>query len=369
MVSRDNRRAEHDNGQAGDARGILRRVLRLPTFFKILIANSAIVTVGAVLGTVITVLHVQWYPEDLHYELVALFAAVGLATSYAVNYLALKLALKPLDRLQEAVNQVRSGRLDVTVKAGDLSDEQFDKLIDTFNQMMIKLEQDAQQLHRLSGAILQAQEEERQRVARELHDETAQSLTSLLVRLRLLERAQDAAEAQAHVQELRQLTAQALEDVRRVALELRPKILDDLGLGAALAWRVDEVNALHGARASLQVGGGDARLPRDVELVFYRVAQEALTNAVRYAQADNIRLTVQHTADRLTLTVVDDGKGFDAPAALARPGRGLGLLGMKERLALIGGDLTIESRLGAGTRLTASAPLAPGGAGMAENTS
>ena len=119
------------------------------------------------------------------------------------------------------------------LRAGVLSDERFDRLAATFNQMLDTLEQDARQLHQLSQAILQAQEDERQRVARELHDEAAQALTSLLVRLRLLERADDPAAARQHIQELRALTARALEDVRRVALELRPTILDDLGLADA----------------------------------------------------------------------------------------------------------------------------------------
>ncbi|MBI5880478.1 MAG: ATP-binding protein [Chloroflexi bacterium] len=335
------------------------RALHMPALYKILIANSLIIAIGAVAGTVITVLHVQMFPDDVHYELIAIFAAAGLLISFAANYFTVKIALQPLDRLQAAVDQVRRGTRAVTVSTGPVSDERFDQLAGTFNQMISALEADARQMRRLSAAILRAQEDERQRVARELHDETAQALTSLLVRLRLLERAADPAEAQAHLQELRQLTAQALDEVRRVALELRPKILDDLGLGAALAWRVDELNALHGARATLQISGSEARLPREVELVFYRVAQEGLTNAVRHAQANQIKLALKREGGRLSLVVEDNGRGFDVGAMLAQPGRGLGLLGMKERLALIGGEMTIESRPGGGTRLMASTPLTP----------
>ena len=184
-----------------------------------------------------------------------------------------------------------------------LTDDRFDQLNGTFNQMLGQLENDRRQLHRLSGAILQAQEDERQRVARELHDETAQSLTSLLLRLRLLERSQTPEEARAHVQELRALTSQALDDVRRVALELRPKILDDLGLGAALAWRVNELNSVPGMRAALHVDQLGNRLPRSVELVLFRVAQEALTNVVRHAHAGReVQILLRREA-KITLDV------------------------------------------------------------------
>jgi two-component system sensor histidine kinase UhpB len=334
-----------------------RRLWRTPLFLKILLLNCAIVTLGAIAGTIITVLHVQSFPDDAHYELIMFFAIGGVVLSAVLNYAALQLALRPLEHLQAAVDEVRGGRLDVTVNTGRLSDEQFDRLADTFNQMLTTLRHDAQQLHRLSGEILQAQEEERQRVARELHDETAQALTSLLVRLRLLERAQHPDEARQHVQELRQLTAQALAEVRRLALELRPQILDDLGLGAALGWRVDEVNASSHTHATLQLVGVASRLPRHIELVLYRVAQEALTNVVRHAQANHVHLTLKREGEAITLEIQDDGIGFDANALQTRASRSLGLMGMRERVALIGGSLAIESQQGQGTRLLARVPF------------
>jgi signal transduction histidine kinase len=111
----------------------------------------------------------------------------------------------------------------------------------------------------------------------------------MLVRLRLLERSDDVTQARQQVQELRKLTAQALEEIRRIALELRPKILEDLGLGEALAWRVDELNASGAVRTTLHIAGLERRLPRDLELVLYRVAQEALTNVARHAGAHTAR--------------------------------------------------------------------------------
>ncbi|HRW03548.1 MAG TPA: sensor histidine kinase [Caldilineaceae bacterium] len=335
-----------------------RRLLRVPLFQKILIANSAIVVLGAVAGTIITIWHVQTYPQNIHYGLILLFLLAGVLISFGVNNWVLKQALAPLDRLQFAVDQVREGRTNVHVDPGPASDERFDRLADTFNQMLCQLEEHAHHLHQLPRQILQAQEAERHRLARDLHDEAAQALTSLLVHLRLLERAHTPEEAQARVRELRVLTAQALEEVRRVALDLRPTILDDLGLGPALAWRVDELNKEEGMRATITMDGLDERLPRDIELVLYRVGQEALSNVTRHAAAERVTVTLQRQPDQVTLGITDDGHGFDPAAPTCEEGHGLGLLGMRERLGMIGGDLTIHSKKGQGSKIIATVPLA-----------
>ena len=333
------------------------RLLRIPLFYKILLANSAIVGLGAVAGTVITVWHVRSYPDDIHYELIAFFALAGIVISFFVNRWILRRALEPLGRLQAAVDQVRHGQTDVRVSLGRVSDEQFDRLAETFNRMLVEHERHSQQMQQLPRQILQAQEEERQRLARELHDEAAQALTSLLVHLRLLERTHEPEKAQQHVQKLRELTAQALEEVRRVALDLRPTILDDLGLGAALEWRVDEFTQASGIQVTTQIEGLERRLPRDIELVFYRVGQETLSNIARHAQAQHVNICLKRQNSTLSLEVVDDGIGFNPAALPAHRPRGLGLLGMRERMAMIDGALQIESGPGRGTRVWACAPL------------
>ncbi len=336
-----------------------RSLLRTPLFYKILLANLAVVTLGAVLGTTVTVWHVRTYPDDLHLQLIALFAAAGLTISFFVNSWVLKLALKPLDHLQQAVDAVRAGAANVHVQLGDNSDERFERLADTFNAMLEQLERDAEEMQQLSRQILLAQEDERRRLARELHDEAAQALTSLLVHLRLLERAHNPAEAQKRVQELRELTAHALEDVRRVALDLRPTILDDLGLGSALEWRIDEFNKHDAMQATIAIRGLEERLPGEVALALYRVAQEALSNAGRHAQASHVQVVLSRQPSAVTLEICDDGIGFDPNAPSAENGRhGLGLLGMRERMRMIGGELTIVSAPGQGTLVRGQAPLA-----------
>jgi len=334
-----------------------RRLLRIPLFSKLLLANSAIVALGAVAGTIITVWHVQTYPADVHYALIALFTTAGIVVSFVVNNWVLKRALAPLDRLQTAVDAVRRGSTNVRVDPGPTSDDRFDRLAETFNQMLSRLEDNTQRMQQLSRQILQAQEEERHRLAHDLHDEAAQALTSLLVHLRLLERAHTPEEAQQRVQELRILTAQALEEVRRVALDLRPTILDDLGLGPALAWRVDECNKLDGMHATITIRGLEQRLPREVELVFYRVGQEALSNVVRHAQAHQVTVHLEQVDGQVTLEINDDGQGFDPATVRSNDGQGFGLLGMCERMGMIDGQLKVESVLGRGTRVLAYAPV------------
>lgn len=219
-----------------------------------------------------------------------------------------------------------------------------------------------EQLRQLSSQILGAQEEERKRVARELHDDTAQALTSLLVRLRLLERATNLEEAKASLGELRDLTASTLQGVRQLALDLRPSVLDDLGLVAALKWHIGNFGQRWGIRAEFQARGLNGRLSPDLELVLYRVAQEALTNVAKHSGASRVSLSLELHGRRLRLTVEDDGRGFPVAQFIGRraqrsKGQGLGLFGMQERLALVAGKLSIESQPGSGTKLVAEVPL------------
>ena len=329
----------------------------MPLFYKILLANSAIIVVGAVAGTIITAWYVGRYPDNLRYGLIALFVLAGILISFVVNNQILKWALTPLDRLQGAVDRIRQGDMGVRVDLGENSDDRFDRLADTFNQMLDDLDRNAQRMQNLSHLILRAQEEERYRLARDLHDEAAQALTSLLVHLRLLERAGTAEEAQKRVHELRELTALALEDVRRVSVDLRPTILDDLGLAPALEWRVDEMNKSDDVSATFTAKGLETRMPRNMELVFYRIGQEALNNIGRHAHARHIHVSLTQSDSTMSLIVQDDGRGFDPQHIESDERQGLGLEGMRERITMIDGELTIDSSPGAGSTVTALAPL------------
>ena len=335
----------------------LRRLGRMPLLCKILAANAAIILLGALVGTAISLRHGAMHPGEPHLDLVAFFAVVWVAISLAVNYVVLRALLRPLEHLQRAVDAVRAGESGVRVAREGLSDERFEHLADTFDRMLAALEEHAERLRMLPGQILRAQEEERRRIARELHDEAAQSITSLLVRLRLLEQSQAPETARQRVRELRELTMRALEDVRRIALELRPSVLDDLGLVDALHVYADALNAAGDTRVTLAADSLDGRLPADVELVFYRVAQEALTNVRRHAHAAGASVRLHRSRAEVVLEVEDEGVGFD-PRRASPAGTGLGLAGMRERMALIGGNLEVRSSPGHGTIVVARANLA-----------
>lgn len=212
-------------------------------------------------------------------------------------------------------------------------------------------------LQALSSEVLAAQEAERKRISRELHDDTAQALTSLLVRLRLLERTAGDATVSASVEELHELTSSALENVRRLAMDLRPSALDDLGLAPALESFVERFSSRWSVRASCEVRDLKSRLPAEIELALYRVAQEALNNVAKHAVARHVDIRLAQSHGNVTLVVTDDGRGFDEEKVRGGHDRGLGLFGMSERLALVGGSVEVDTRQGKGTTVTVTVPV------------
>jgi signal transduction histidine kinase len=204
------------------------------------------------------------------------------------------------------------------------------------------------------------QEEERKRIARELHDQTSQRLTSVLMALGFLGESESMEEVQARVRDLRSAVAQTLEEVHDLALELRPRLLDDLGLVAALRHYLREFRDKSHIPVDLQVVGlDDERLPPRIETALYRIAQQALVNVARHAQADTVGVLLEHRDTLVVLIVEDDGIGFDVEQVMGSHVQegNLGLYGMRERASLLGGTFTIESTPGAGTSIFADVPL------------
>jgi len=198
--------------------------------------------------------------------------------------------------------------------------------------------------------VVAGQEIERRRLARELHDETGQALTSILLGLRAVEEANEGVD----VAQLRELVVGTLQDVRRLAVQLRPKALDDFGLVPALERLVQTFAEASGIRVELEANIGDERLPTEVETTVYRLVQEALTNVVKHAGAKEVSILVFRRDDMLTAVLEDNGSGFDPDAVRSDS---LGLDGMRERVALHDGRLTVESAPGAGTTLRVEVPL------------
>jgi two-component system, NarL family, sensor histidine kinase DevS len=203
--------------------------------------------------------------------------------------------------------------------------------------------------------VLEGQELERRRLARELHDETGQALTSILLGLRAVDDATAPEDVTAALSDLRALVVATLQDVRALAVQLRPKALDDFGLVAALERLTQTFSEASGVRVDLEARLGEERLPTEVETTLYRIVQEALTNIVKHAGASNVSILLVRRDGAATLVIEDDGRGFDVGAA--RKEDGLGLVGMRERVALHDGRLTLESTPAGGTTLVVEVPL------------
>jgi PAS domain S-box-containing protein len=217
----------------------------------------------------------------------------------------------------------------------------------------------AADIHRLLlERELMAQEGERRRIARELHDEAGQLLTSLLVAIKSLEASKDLATCKTLGRKMRKVTAQALDEVGRLARGLHPIALDDYGLEAALTRYVTDYSANHKMKVKLTLDGLDSkRLPPAVQIALYRVLQETLTNVSRHAHAKNVRVVFNHTASGLEMSVIDDGRGFDTSAVgLEKPSH-LGLRSIRERMALLGGTAAFNSGR-KGTQVSLQIPLA-----------
>jgi two-component system, NarL family, sensor histidine kinase DevS len=202
--------------------------------------------------------------------------------------------------------------------------------------------------------VVEAQELERRRLARELHDETGQALTSILLGLKALEERTGDEASRAATEELRGLVVSTLQDVRRLAVELRPTALDDFGLVAALERLTASFAEQTGISVDFQTALADERLPEEVETALYRIVQESLTNVVKHARARRVSILLARKEGAIKAVIEDDGRGFD-PAEQA--GDGFGLVGMSERLALLGGRLEVESDSDAGTTIAAEVPV------------
>jgi signal transduction histidine kinase len=243
-------------------------------------------------------------------------------------------------------------------EVGQLSTD-FQRIAERLMAQQAQLEDAHLQRGQLLEALITAQEDERKRISRELHDETGQSLTSLLVGLKIVDKSPTLEEARKRLADLQELTSRTLEEVHKLSVELRPTLLDDLGLIAALRSYSKDFSQKYGVRVAFHATGFEERVPPLVEVAVYRVVQEALTNIAKYASAQTVHLKLERTAAALHAEVSDDGVGFDPEHVLVqkRKENRLGLLGMQERVTLLGGAFSLQSKEGEGTRITLDLPL------------
>jgi two-component system, NarL family, sensor histidine kinase UhpB len=279
-------------------------------------------------------------------ELIVL--AVGVVMLLLMNLLLLRPAFRPLDELAEAMRRHDPLAPGERLPVGGEPD--IAALAQAFNEMLDRLESERRESARQALRVLEG---ERSRIARELHDEVGQTLTGAMLQVEgLAARIPD--DLRDELDELRETARSGTEDVRRIARQLRPEALEDLGLQSALAalatsfGEQTQVNVERGLEPSLP-------LSKDEELVVYRVAQEALTNVARHAQATRVELRLHQNRAVTVLTVRDDGRGL-CPGALPSAH---GIRGMRERAMLIGGELEIDSKPGRGTEIKLSIPLNP----------
>ncbi len=291
-----------------------------------------------------------------------LIAAGGVAVMAAL-FLS-ELLTRPLRPLIAMTRAVAAGDLSRQVPPGP--PDEFGSLSESFNHMVSALGESRAELRAKEQArqdllkrVISAQEDERRRISRELHDEAGQALTGMIVGLRSLIQEHPAAAPQA--EELRQLAHGTLEGLRHLSLELRPQALDDLGLPAALRRYASDYSNQHGILVDLQIlGDATVRVPGPVETCLYRIAQEALTNSARHAASKHISLIFSLRPGTVSLIVEDDGIGFEPGEVIdhvSPDGRGLGLYGMQERAMLIGGTVEIESSPGNGTSIFVTCPI------------
>ncbi len=335
--------------------------LKLSLFEKVILANSVMLIFEALVGLWITSHNLEAH----HYLIDTSFIVLATLLGLLVNVALIRASFRPLFGLMHTIRKVSAGdthtRAQVTA-----TDTEIGELAQAFNSMLDRLEQAHKEQAML---ILQAQEEERRRLALELHDESSQNLTALLIHVEILNQLLQAlpeeaithsAREQLHggLQQLNHLTQETLDNIRILAQQLRPSVLDDLGLQAALRWLAEDSQQ----RLKLPVEVHQECMEEAVrtqkhaalfETTLFRIAQESLTNAARHAYAQHIWLSITQDQHFIRLHVRDDGCGFDP----LQKQLGLGIAGMRERAALLGGEVTIISEQGQGTTVEACLPL------------
>jgi two-component system sensor histidine kinase UhpB len=314
-------------------------------FMRVLLANAAVLAIATLL--------LLFSPIEISFPVTntqALILVTGFVVSVVLNMLLLRGVVAPLRRLtvtMRSVEPLQPGRR-LAIRGADAD---VAALATAFNDMLDRLEDERRESGRKA---LQAQESERKRIARELHDEVGQVLTGVVLELEYAAK-QSAGVDATQLASAREAVRRSLDDVRRIARELRPEVLDDLGLQSALRSLCTAAAAHDGLHVERALELGDVVSP-EVELVVYRVAQESLTNVMRHAGASEVLVALRHVDGGLRLIVRDDGRGLPSGP---RPG-GAGIAGMHERALHIGARLTVSSAPNGGTEVRLDVPLPEG---------
>jgi two-component system sensor histidine kinase UhpB len=327
----------------------------VPLFWRVFAVNAGLLVLIAVLLLVT--------PVEISAPIArtqALIVVGGLVIAVLANALLLRAAVAPLERLAQRMDMVDLLRPGRRLEAG--RDDEVGRVIRAFNQMVDRLEDERQQRGR---RILAAQESERVGIARDLHDEVGQVLTSVLLRLDLI--ARTSREHRDGLDDAKESVRRALNEVRRISSELRPETLEQLGLDSALIELTATFARVTGIGVERELHASLPKLSAETELAVYRIAQESLTNVARHANASHVTVTLEHGLGKVVLRVADNGRGFEHSTSRQHGG----LRSMRERALLIGAALSIEEAPGGGVEVRLVVPLArdeaPEGAGERDN--
>lgn len=329
-------------------------VLRVPLAGKLAGANAIIVVAATAAALAV-------YGGGAGEARVLLILGLALGGSLVVNVTLVIIALRPLGDLEATAARIWQGDFDARVPRSILADAHVARIGGTLNVLLDGLTSDRARMRRLAAEVISAGDRERAHIARELHDSAAQSLAALVYQLSAVERDiaahvpanEDCTERLAHIKEM---ATSVLEEVRLLAHTVHPRVLDDLGLPAALRRLGREVQATTRATITIAADESAVNVPATLASVLYRVAQEAITNAVRHAAPATIEVRLSATPSDVTLEVVDDGRGFDVDEAERRR-PGMGLFTMRERVSLVNGVFAMDSRPGRGTKVTVTLSL------------
>lgn len=337
-------------------RGTLRRVviglLRVPLFYKVFLANIVIVTIAVLLTAWLTrgLVDASATPATA-----LVWVGLGLCVlllTLGANAALIRVALAPLQDLEQTARNVPGDDSVQRVPISPVADRDLRRIIQAFNAMLEQSARYRGRLRELAAHALTAQEAERARIARELHDDTAQRIAAINLHLRVLGSSPKGQALAEQLGQIRDDLEAAVEGLRRIARGLRPPALDDLGLVPAVQAHARELRERSDVRIEVESPVREPTLPRDTELAAYRIIQEALSNALRHADASRVRVSFAETGDRWRIVIQDDGRGFAPPDPSVVPKEeALGLLGMQERALYVGGRTQIESRPGSGTRI------------------
>jgi two-component system, NarL family, sensor histidine kinase UhpB len=331
----------------------VRKLSRRSTLERVVTVNAGVVLFGAVFGTVL----VRHLPH-LHLGIVVgVYFLVMMSVMVAANYLVLRNAFRPLLEFGHTMASISRPARDQALPAEEMPDPDFRTVVESFSAMLDRM---ALESRAYSTRVFQSIEDERRRIGRELHDDTSQSLAAALLSLDMAEKTVEPdSETFAQVAGARGILHHCLGQLRLLVYDLRPSMLDDFGLAPAVHWYVDTHLQASGLRVVTDIDGVEERLPPDLETAVYRIVQESLSNVVRHAHATRAILHINTTPEHVSLSVSDNGIGFD-PAAVARASSGhagIGLLSIRERVEALDGSVTVYSVRDRGTQIQVFIPL------------